>query len=364
MIIGLHTKIKINTEIQQTEYICGSNLLSSLHKIIENIGDYSNILLLIDKNVNNLYGRKIIKSLQYSGKQIVVSPVPSGEKYKNLNFISKFITPFFQKGISRRSCLIAVGGGVTTDLGGFIASILLRGIECVYIPTTLLGQIDAAIGGKTGVDFWMSKNKMYKNMIGTFQQPKTVISDTDFLNSLPIREIRTGIGEMIKYFIGWGRPDIKKIVNFNKILKSKINLTDLISQCQKIKIEMVLMDPLDQKNIRAKLNLGHTVGHAIESVKKDLSHGECVALGIAAAAKISLTEKILNDIEYKKILKSILDAGLPVQVKNLNIAKVLKIMDFDKKGGNFILIKNIGNLVIKSGIDQKTVISALREINL
>ncbi len=363
MIIGLHTNIKINTETQQTEYICGSNLLPNLHKVITNISAYSNILLLIDKNVNNLYGKKIIKSLQNSGKQIVRSIVPSDEKSKNLNNIVKFIKPFFKKGINRKSCLIAIGGGVITDIGGFISSILLRGIDCIYIPTTLLGQIDAAIGGKTGVDLWISKRAMYKNMIGTFKQPNMVISDVDILSSLPVREIRSGLGEMIKYWVGWGKPDIKKIIIFNKLLKNKIKLIDLISQCQKIKIESVIMDPLDSKNIRAKLNLGHTIGHAIESTKIDLSHGECVALGIAAAAKISLSEKLLSDKEYEDILNNIITAGLPIKVDNLNIDKVLKIMAFDKKNGDFVLIKKIGQLIIKSGIDKKTVISALKYVH-
>lgn len=362
MIIGFNTKININTETTLTEFIVGSDLLSNLHKVIPNCEEYSNILILIDKNVHSLYGKKIIKSLDKTGRPIVISIIPSGEKSKDLNKIGKFVKPFFKKRVDRKSCLLAIGGGVTTDIGGFIASILLRGIDCICIPTTILGQIDAAIGGKTGVDLWIDKQTMYKNMIGTIRQPKMVISDIDTLATLPDCEVRSGLGEMIKYWVGWGKPRIEKIIKLNKNLKNKVSLMDLISQCQKIKIESVVMDPLDTKNVRIKLNLGHTIGHAIESNMKNLSHGECVALGIVVAVKISVLQKLLSEAESEEILERIIKVQLPTKINKLNITKVLKIMAFDKKGGDFVLIKKIGQLIIKNDIDRKTVISALKQI--
>ncbi len=364
MIIGLHTKIKINTDSVQTEFIVGSDLLGNLHNIIQDCDKYSRFLILIDKNVYKLYGKKIIKSLDKTGKPIVISIVPSGEKSKDLNNLEKFVKPFFRKIVDRKSCLLAIGGGVTTDIGGFIASILLRGIDCIYIPTTILSQIDAAIGGKTGVNFRIDNQTMYKNMIGTFRQPKMVISDVNVLVTLPKSEIRSGLGEMIKYWVGWGKPGIEKIIKFDNILKNKISLIDIIIQCQKIKVETVVIDPLDTKNVRVKLNLGHTIGHTIESVKNNLSHGECVALGIVIAAKISESLKLLNGAEYEEILDKIKKSGLPTKVYRLNTTKVLKIMTFDKKSGDFVLIKKIGQLIIKNDIDRKTIISALKEISI
>ena len=135
----------------------------------------------------------MIASLENLGKPIVISIIPPGEKEKSLTSISRIIKPFFQQGFDKNACLISLGGGVVTDLGGFLASIMLRGISCIHIPTTLLGQIDAAIGGKTGVDFWVLKKSMFKNMIGTFHQPRLVISDIDTLATLPQKEIFNGL---------------------------------------------------------------------------------------------------------------------------------------------------------------------------
>src|SRR3989338_4159006 len=192
----------VSPDEQVTNYIIGSDILGNLHELeqIKQL-DAHNFLLLTDSSVNKFYGEKTTQSLRKLGKPLVSSVIQPGEQAKSLNEIPKILQPFFSHGCNRSSVLIALGGGVITDLGGFIASILLRGIRLINIPTTLLAQIDASIGGKTGVDFWLDEKTMYKNMLGRIEQPRLVISDIDTLSSLPKREYISGLGEMIKYWV-------------------------------------------------------------------------------------------------------------------------------------------------------------------
>ena len=205
---------KIKTPVKSTVYISGDNLVENLHNIAElDLAGYGKFLILSDKNVYSVYGKKLINSLNKLGKELIISIINPGEKSKTLNLIPSVIAPFFAKGFGRNACMISLGGGVVTDIGGFLSSVLLRGIHSVHIPTSLLGQVDAAIGGKSGVDFWY-ESSMYKNMIGKIEQPDAVITDISTLFSLPSPEIINGLGEILKYWVAFGIPDIKKIENF------------------------------------------------------------------------------------------------------------------------------------------------------
>ena len=375
---------KISLLPQKTDYIIGSNLLANLHRIINlKANNFSSFLLLSDRTVFNLHGKRVITSLEKMGKSVTTSVISPGEDEKCLNSLSHIIEPFFRQEFNRNACLISFGGGVLTDLGGFLASILLRGISSIYIPTTLLSQVDAAIGGKTGVDFWLTKNFMLKNMIGTIRQPKMVISDVDTLATLPKKEILNGLGEMVKYWIGFGKPTLKHLglctnaLHQREVVSKAIKtparwpkdswqveeLAKIISLCQHIKIEIVKKDPFDKLHIREKLNLGHTIGHAIEGVSNGkLSHGQTVAIGSVVAAKISVLKGLLNINTYKTIVKTIQQLGLPVSIRRIDTKQVVSMLKFDKKDGTFVLIKNIGQPIANVRVENNIIEKALMEV--
>lgn len=350
---------------QTTAYFIGSALLGNLHKIKElKEQNISSFLLLSDTIIFNLYGKKVVSSLEKLGKKVTTSLILPGEKQKNFSAVYLLTEPFFKAGFDKNACLVALGGGVITDLGGFVASILLRGIPAIYLPTTLLGQIDAAIGGKTGVDIVQGENLMLKNMIGTITQPRLVISDLDTLGTLPRKEILNGLGELVKYWIGWGTPDqnqLSKVENG----RDKTTLSDCIEECQKIKLNLVQQDPLDTKGIRQKLNLGHTIGHAIEAASGGkLSHGQAVSIGLVATAKISFLKGFLPEESYQKIVSQLKQLGLPTGIKNINKYKVNQALKLDKKAGTYVLIRDIGNLVTGINVEKELVNQVLEEVIL
>lgn len=372
-------RTNISLPAQRTDYIIGSNLLANLHQIKElKDSDFSSFLLLSDTNIFKLYGKKVVTSLKNLKKPIISSFVVPGEEHKVLNEMPKIVKPYFEAGFGRNAALVALGGGVITDLGGFIASILLRGISAVYLPTTLLGQIDAAIGGKTGVDFRLSNDLMIKNMIGTIRQPSMVISDIDTFRTLPEKEILNGLSEMVKYWVGWGKPTPPQM----KALKAPRGwqadppaggeamtppmvkeLIKTIFLCQKIKLDTVQQDPLEAKGLRQKLNLGHTIGHAIEGAANGkLSHGQAVSIGLASAARISRQMGLLSKKAYLRIIKQLTTLGLPINIKNLDRNKVLQALRLDKKAGSFVLIKDIGKLVTGVKVDPQLINKVIEEV--
>lgn len=373
MIIAHQIKTRLNLTQLQTDCIVGTDLLANLHKIPAVIQkNFSAFLVLTDETVFNLYGKSVSDSLTKLSKKVIFSVVKTGEKQKDMAGVPAMVKPFFDQGFDKSACLVALGGGVVTDIGGLLASILLRGIELINIPTSLIGQVDAAIGGKNGVNLLFQGN-MLKNMLGTFRQPSLIISDVNTLYSLPKKEIINGLGEIVKYWIGWRKPTVKELTNFSKAIKtprrcpedsSEVEeLVKTIILCQKIKLDIVRCDPFETKGIREKLNLGHTIGHAIEAVTDGrVTHGEAVSLGLVAAAKISLKMNILPPDRNQIIIDTITKLGLPSSIKNLEIINVLSAIKFDKKGGNFILIKDIGNLISNVEVNEKIITQVLSEI--
>lgn len=358
-------QMKVKSLIQKTDLLVGSDLLVNLHEIQQFKNEaFSSFLLLSDKNVFALFGNKVINSLKKLKKEVVVSLLKPGEIAKNTNNISEIVKPFFQHGFDQQSAIISLGGGVVSDIGGFLASILLRGIPAIHIPTTLLAQIDAAIGGKTGVNIVLSKSIMFKNMLGTIKQPKIIISDVETLQTLPEKEITNGLGEMVKYWVGWGRPTKYQISKIKYKRGMKI-LCEVVDMCQKIKLDIVKNDPWETKGIRQNLNLGHTVGHALEGLGRGKwTHGECVAIGIVAAAKISKELDLIQNDSLEEISNFIKVCGLPTKINNISVGQILEIMKMDKKGGNFVLIKHIGKLQTNMKVPKELITKVLQEIIL
>ncbi len=351
-------KLKVNTKNQKYPILIGSNLISKISKILKNNSiQFKQCLLVIDKNVPRVAVNLLKRSLK---KKNYLLFIKVNEMNKNQKNIDKIIDVLLKKNFSREDCLITVGGGITGDLGGFAASIFKRGLQFINIPTTLLSQVDSSVGGKTGIN-----TKYGKNLIGSFYQPKLVISDSNFLKTLPRREIICGYGEILKHALISDKIFFKFLQkNISNILKLKSPFIEkAIYESCKIKKFVVEKDE-KEKNLRKILNFGHTFAHAYEAslgFSKKLNHGEAVLLGISSASKFSLEKKFLNYKEYDLIQKHLSNTKLPNNIKNYfslkYLNKILFFMTKDKKNNsndiNLVLLKRIGVPLINRKYNKK-----------
>ena len=361
--------IKLNVKIKLESYpiIIGSNIIRNLEVYLKkNSINFEQCLLIIDNKVPNRMISKVIKSLKR--KKISKFKFNANEKNKNLDSISKVLQILLNKNFSRQDCIITIGGGITGDVGGFVASLYKRGLQFINIPTTLLSQVDSSIGGKTGVN-----TKEGKNLIGSFYQPKIVLSDTEFLKSLPKREIICGYGEIFKHSLILNKNFYKYLdKNSKKILNLKTPFIEkAIYESCKIKKIVVEKDERE-KGIRKVLNFGHTFAHAYEATlgySKKLNHGEAVILGIITALRFSLNLGIIKIKEYKAIIRHIHDMKLPSNIKSYfsskNLNTILSFMMKDKKNIskkiNLILLKKIGLAVINNQYDNLKIKTFLKK---
>ena len=354
-------KLKIRTNVQNYPIIIGSNLVSNILKLSkENSLQFKKCLVVIDKNISKKIVNKIKKSL--NKKKIHIHFFNAREIYKNLSSVNKILNILLVENFSRNDCLIAVGGGITGDVCGFAASLFKRGLKFINVPTTLLSQVDSSIGGKTGVN-----TKYGKNLIGSFYQPNLVISDVNFLKTLPKREIICGYGEILKHSI----ISNKKFFNFlNKNSKKIFDLSTpfiekTIFESCKIKKTFVERDE-NETNIRKTLNFGHTFAHAYEATlgySKKLNHGEAVILGMKSALNFSLKNNLLKRKDYGSIISHFTNINLPSSInKFFNINDINKITSFmlkDKKNNSnkisLVLLKKIGFTIINKEYSRKTV---------
>lgn len=279
--------------------------------------------------VSELYSEKVISSLKREGFAPYLILIPDGEIYKDYFWAYHILTRLLELGFDRKSCLIALGGGVIGDITGFVASIYMRGISYIQIPTTLLSQVDSSVGGKTAVN-----HPLGKNMIGTFWQPALVWIDVDTLDSLSEREFLSGLAEVIKYGIIWDKEFFELLEkNQERILKRDKNLlVSIIKRSCEIKAEVVSKDEREGF-LRSILNYGHTIGHAIETITGYTSlHGEVVSIGMVYEAKLSNMLGFLNRENFEKIRNIIKNYGLPVELPSLiEPSAMIKTTLFDKK---------------------------------
>ncbi len=307
---------------------------TNLQKFYKN----KNAVIITDENVYNFYEKQFPK--------LPVITIKTGEEIKTLQTVEKIYEQLINHNIDRHSVIIGIGGGIVCDITGFAASTYLRGVKFGFVPTTLLAQVDASVGGKNGVNF-----QGYKNMVGTFNQPDFVLIDYAFLNTLPKKEILCGLGEIIKHGIIKDRELFNFILdNHNEILAlNKDAIHKVVSTSLKIKSEIVIEDE-KEKGLRKILNFGHTIAHGIEKIDDNYSHGEAVALGIIAASYISMRLRMLQEEDFLQIMDSIKKLGLPSSYDFAN-QKLLKAIEKDKKKDKsaieFVLIKHIGKTVIK-----------------
>ena len=345
-------KLIVNTISQNYPIIIGKGVASNISKIAsENSIRFEKCLIVVDKNIPKNILAKIKRSL--IKKKIFIHYIKATEKNKNLNTSNSILKILLNQNFSRQDCLITVGGGITGDIGSFTASIFKRGLKFINVPTTLLSQVDSSVGGKTGVN-----TNIGKNLIGTFYQPNLVISDINFLQSLPEREKICGYGEILKHslidnknFFLFLNKNYLKIIN----LKSPFIEKAIYESC-KIKKRIVEKDERE-KNLRKVLNFGHTFAHAYEGTlnfSKKLNHGEAVILGMQTALKFSMLNRLIKPKEYELIINHINNSNLPMNLKkNFSIKdlnKILSFMSVDKKNQskkiNLILLKKIGSPII------------------
>ena len=360
-------KLNVKTGNQKYPIFIGNNILNKIKKIFEeNSINFSQCLVIADKNVPNKLINKVLSSLPK--KKISLHYFNSSEKNKNQKSVDNILSILLNKNFNRNDCIISIGGGITGDVSGFAASIFKRGLKFINIPTTLLSQVDSSIGGKTGIN-----SKYGKNLIGTFYQPSLVISDIIFLKSLPKREIICGYGEVLKHAIIADKKFFSFLdVNAPQILNLKSPLIEkTIFQSCSIKKKIVETDEKEM-GIRKILNFGHTFAHAYEATlgySKKLNHGEAVILGIKTAAKFSLTTNILNIKEFKLIENHLNKLNLPRNIKKFfsirNLNKILSFMKKDKKNNtnkvNLVLLKKIGSPIYKLQFDEKKISLFLRK---
>jgi 3-dehydroquinate synthase len=305
--------------------------------------------VITDANVGRLFAKAAIKSLLASGFEPVLITVPAGEKSKRLAFVEKCHDRLAAHRLERKSFIVALGGGVVGDLAGFVAATYLRGIPFVQVPTTLLAQVDSSVGGKTGVNL-----RAGKNLVGAFYQPQLVMCDLGALKTLPKREYISGLAEIIKYGIIYDAILFAQLErNLPKLLqRDAATLAAVVARCCEIKADVVGQDETES-GLRAILNFGHTIGHAIENSSGygKFLHGEAIAIGQAAAAKLSHKILGLPSGDAERIEKLFSRAGLPVKIK-LNQAqrkKLFAAMKLDKKVSageiTFVLAEKIGRVV-------------------
>ncbi len=354
-------KLNVNTQNGKYPIIIGSNIIKDIFPYFKkNSIDFNQCLLIIDKKVPNIMITKITKSLKK--KKISRFKFDANEKNKNVIIINKILQILLNKNFSRLDCVIAVGGGITGDVAGFAASLYKRGLKFINIPTTLLSQVDSSVGGKTGVN-----TKEGKNLIGSFYQPKIVISDTNFLKSLPRRELICGYGEIFKHSLILNKNFYDYLDTYaEKILKLKSPFIEkAIYESCKIKKIIVEKDE-KEKGLRKILNFGHTFAHAYEAAlgySKKLNHGEAVILGITSALKFSLYENLIKQKEYDQITNHVHKLKLPSKIKNYfsikDLNKILYFMKKDKKNIskkiNLILLKKISLTLIDKKYDDRKI---------
>jgi len=354
-------KLRVKTKSKTYSIIIGSNLVSNISKIFKNNSImFKKCLLIVDINIS----RKIIYRIKNAlgKKNIYIFYFKANEINKKMNNVNKILDILLKKNFSREDCLVSIGGGITGDISGLAASLFKRGLKFINIPTSLLSQVDASIGGKTGVN-----TKYGKNLLGSFYQPNLVISDTQFLKTLPKREIICGYGEILKHSLISNKKFFKFLdKNSKKIMKLDSPFIEkAIYESCKIKRNVVEKDERE-KGLRKVLNFGHTFAHAYEAslgYSNKLNHGEAVILGMKSALRFSLKNNLIKKEEYLLIKKHISSSNIPSQIKKFfKVKDSNKIMSFmlkDKKNNSnkvsLVLLSKIGSPVINKEYTKKSV---------
>ena len=360
----MHT-VKVNLGDRSYDIELGTGLdQAGAH--LKALGLGRKMALVTNPTIKKLHGQRIVDSLKAAGFLVMSVEVPDGEQYKNLDWANAIYAALLTNGFDRKSALVAFGGGVIGDLTGFAAATFMRGVPFVQVPTTLLAMVDSSVGGKTGVN-----HPMGKNMIGAFYQPKKVLMDLDVLKTLPREEFLSGIAEVIKYGV------IRDAALFDYLDKNRDKilsldpdaLSHIIKRSCEIKAEVVSKDEREG-GLRAILNFGHTIGHAIETAENyTMRHGEAVAIGMVYASRLAHRTGLCAASVPERVERLIKSYGLPANLTALSrqpsVTELTDTMQVDKKaeGGKvkFVLPSKIGEVVITNQWDEGVLKEVLGE---
>ena len=358
-------KITVNLAKRSYTIIIGNRIINQLGGILKKLNIGSGAFIITNDFLKNKYGLKLAQSLSKSGINSHFMVVPDSEKSKSMETAGQVIKELAKFDKKKKVFIIAFGGGVVGDLSGFVASVYKRGTSYIQVPTTLLAQVDSAIGGKTALDLALGKN-----LVGSFYQPRLVFSDIEFLKTLDKKQLACGLAEVIKYAI------IKDAGLFN-FLENKYDsvisadppaLKKIISACSSIKAAITSLDEKESLGIRTILNFGHTIGHAIEAAGgyKAYNHGQAVGLGMIAAAALSARLKLIDAKSAERIKDLIKLYGLPVKLKAVSADKIIKAHYRDKKfsgrENKFVLICAIGKPKIVRNVSLGLIKEAVKSI--
>lgn len=341
----------------------GEGLFSRAGEILKKTVGVRKTMVITNPTVGDLYLDALNQSLGRSGFQPCSVIVPDGEEFKTLQWADNLYDSLFDHRMGRDSIVVALGGGVIGDLAGFVAATYKRGLGFVQVPTTLLAQVDASVGGKVAVDHIQGKN-----LIGSFYQPRCVLISLDALDTLPIREVRTGLAEVIKYGIISDTELFAYLEgNLGALLEGRHDVLGFVVKrsCQ-IKASVVIKDEREAGQ-RALLNFGHTLGHAIEAATgyRLYRHGEAVAIGMVYAAEMAVKLKMTTGETLARIARLIEMAGLPTRSENTDPDRIIEFLHHDKKVRDdkirFVLPKKIGQAIITDGVPEKLIREVLKE---
>jgi len=359
--------IKVNlekTHKDSYEIFIGEDLMDRVGLITKLKDHADKCVIVTDSYVNPLYGEMVRERLGELGIPVDIIEIPAGESSKSLNIVLDVARQLVKLNVSRKSLLVALGGGVVGDVTGFIASIYMRSIPYVQIPTTLLAQVDSSVGGKTGVDLPEGKN-----LLGTFYQPKAVYIDLSFLKTLSDKDFANGMAEIIKYGIIGDLNLFELLETESKGIKERNPslMKSLVGRSCKIKAEIVEMDE-KELGLRRILNFGHTLGHALEAASGySLSHGEAISIGMVGAAKISNRLNHLDGESYTRIVDLIKEYELPTKIPaGSEKSQIMGFMAIDKKAVasqlHFVLVKKIGVPFVTPEVPSDVVEGVIEEL--
>lgn len=354
--------IRVDLRERSYEILVGEGILSNAGDVLQRAGIKGKVAVVTNPTVAQLYLDTVYEALQAYGFEVTPVVLPDGEEYKSLATLSKIFDHLISERFERKSCIVALGGGVIGDIAGFAAASYLRGVPYVQIPTTLLAQVDSSVGGKTGVN-----HEHGKNLIGAFYQPRAVIIDVTVLSSLPRRELVAGIAEIIKYGIieDPGLFDQLEAKMDRVLTLDQRLLTQLIATSCTIKARVIEKDERED-DYRAVLNFGHTVGHALEAATdyRKFLHGEAVGIGMVKAAAIAHQHGFCDSVIVSRITNLIRMAGLPTEIPDqVSTQSLIRGMELDKKSADrrirFVMCTGIGKTCFHS-LTAEQVAAAIR----
>lgn len=355
--------IRVGLDERSYDIHIGCGILSNLGALCRALPLKGSAAVITNITIAPLYLHQVKDTLESAGYSVTVIELPDGEEFKNSATLDYIYDALISAGLNRGAFIVALGGGVVGDMAGFAAATFLRGIPFVQVPTSLLAQVDSSVGGKTGIN-----HRLGKNLIGAFYQPRLVLIDLDTLDTLPQREYLCGLAETLKYGVALDREFFDYLAKAVEALKmrDKEALLQVVARSCAIKASVVERDEREG-GLRAVLNYGHTLGHAVETVAGYgvIKHGEAVAIGMAQIAKISCQRGYSTREEWNLIVELISRFGLSTQLPDFPTSEYQKIIEHDKKkrddGVDFIFNQGIGDFVIEKVTDIGSLLDNCRE---